>query len=64
MSMPCPNPWKVRFPNPEDADRALGRCWRQMRRCRLPARAYLCPCGHWHLTHRPDTHRPQFEAVG
>lgn len=53
MANRCPRPAKVRFPSSVDADRALGRAWRQMRGCRLPVRAYLCPCGHWHLTHKP-----------
>lgn len=34
----------------------LGQTWQQMRGTQLPCRYYRCPCGFWHLTHKP---RPQ-----
>lgn len=31
----------------------LGQTWQQMRGTQLPCRYYRCPCGFWHLTHKP-----------
>lgn len=53
MQQRCPTPHKVQFPSEEHADNALGHAWQNMRGGYLPRRAYLCPCGLWHLTHKP-----------
>lgn len=53
METRCPTPHKVRFPNEQQADDALGRAWRNMRGTYLPGRVYQCECGFWHLTHVP-----------
>lgn len=60
----CPTPQKVAHPTRQQADRALGRAWRQGRNAHLPCRAYHCPCGMWHLTSKPyqtyqERHREQ-----
>lgn len=53
MHQRCPTPHKMRYRSAELADDALGFAWQYMRGCYLPSRAYLCPCGVWHLTHKP-----------
>ena len=54
---PCPARGKRRYPTREDAERGLGNIWAHGHNKgpgSLPCRAYLCPCGNWHLTSKPD----------
>lgn len=53
MNSRCPTPHKIRFPNEEHADNALGNAWQTMRGTYLPCRIYQCQCWGWHLTHMP-----------
>lgn len=52
---PCPTATKTGWGTEADAEDALasileqGDAWRE----KLPCRAYLCPCGKWHLTSVP-----------
>lgn len=58
MPNTCPTPGKRSFPNAVVARRELHRVWRTGYRGggrhKLPLRAYLCPCGKWHLTSGAD----------
>ena len=52
---PCPTATKTGWGTEADAEEALAvileqrDAWRE----KLPCRAYLCPCGKWHLTSVP-----------
>lgn len=52
---PCPTATKTGWGTEADAEEALAvileqrDAWRE----KLPCRAYLCPCGKWHLTSAP-----------
>lgn len=52
--MKCPTPGKKAHPTQMQAENAMRRQWRNPRPGRTHAiRAYHCPCGKWHLTHKP-----------
>lgn len=51
----CPTPFKRKHPTKHHATQAMSRAWRRARHGgALPTRVYLCPCGAWHLTSKPD----------
>lgn len=56
---PCRDRSKRKFPTREAAEASLSTIWaRGHRNTRMPARAYLCQCGAWHLTKEPlHTHQ-------
>ncbi|MBF6410927.1 hypothetical protein [Nocardia farcinica] len=52
----CPSKGKRRFRTREAAEASLSTIWQRGRPgSRLPSRAYLCPCGSWHLTKNPPS---------
>lgn len=53
----CPTPGKKRYPSRDHADEGMAIMWRRgTHGGYLPVRVYLCPCGSWHLTHKPARH--------
>ena len=51
--LPCPSKGKRKFKTRREAEASLTTIWRHGSRNGpgpLPCRAYLCRCGHWHLT--------------
>ncbi|AXK88870.1 hypothetical protein SAMN05421776_105339 [Nocardia farcinica] len=55
----CPSKGKRKFRTREAAETSLSTIWQRGRPgSRLPSRAYLCPCGHWHLTKNPPSTAP------
>ncbi|UVT31532.1 hypothetical protein SEA_MASK_80 [Mycobacterium phage Mask] len=49
----CPTPSKLAFNSREHAESTL-RYWNYDHAPYRPERAYLCGCGKWHLTSRPE----------
>lgn len=50
----CPTPDKHAYENPYTARKGLSRALRKgAHGGRLPRRFYRCPCGKYHLTHKP-----------
>ena len=57
-SQECPTPTKVAFTSRAEAQRGMGSFWRTAGRGKpMPTRVYRCPCGKWHLTSKPRSHR-------
>jgi hypothetical protein len=53
----CPTPNKRSFDNEKDAELVMGiwqaRAWNR----KAPIRVYLCPCGQYHTTSKPQRDR-------